>query len=178
MIIQILTLYTPPILLIRLTLLLIIKIAIPVRIKIKQLSPRLQNTTPLPISPLWLLQIPGQIPADYHIKHIILKLQILRIHLIKSNIPAKFPCILLRSIQHLLRIIHRSNPIPRSSQNNRKKARSGTNIQNLQLLLRFLRKLTLKNLKPRPLLHPIQFLMIHLRIPLRAGSPIALNLRQ
>ena len=143
MIIQILTLHTLSVLFIRLALLFIIKISVPVRIKIKQLTARFQNTAPFFVRPFRILQIPSQISADHNIKHIIFKLQILRIHFIKLNISAKLPCILLCSIQHLLRIVYRSNLIPRFCQNNRKKARTCTDIQNLQLLFRFLRKLTL-----------------------------------
>ena len=162
MIIQILTLHALSVFLIRLTLLLIIKIAIPVRIKIKQLAARFQDTAPLPVRPLRILQIPGQIPADHNVKHTILKLQILRIHLIKSNLLTKLSRILLRSIQHLLRIIHSSHLIPFLSQDHREKSRTGTNIKNLQLFLRLLRKLALQNFQPCPLLHSIQFFMIHL----------------
>ena len=177
MIIQVLALHTLSVRFIRLTLFFIIKIAIPVRVKIKKLSARFQYTAPLFISSLRILQIPCQIPADHNIKHIILKFQILCIHLIKRNPFTKITCIPLRSIQHLLCIINSSHLISCLSQNNRKKSGSCSNIQNLNLILRFLRELPFQHLKPCPLLHPIQFLMINFRIPLSPGSPVTLNLR-
>ena len=177
MIIQMLTLHTLSVFLIRQAFLLIIKITVPVCIEIKKLSARFQYTTPLFISSLRILQIPCQIPADHNIKHIILKFQILSIHLIKRNPLTKITGIPLRGIQHLLRIINSSHLISRLSQNNRKKSRSCSDIQNLNLILRFLRELPFQHLKPCPLLHPIQFLMINFRIPLSPGSPVTLNLR-
>ena len=172
-----LTLHTLSVFLIRQAFLLIIKITVPVCIEIKKLSARFQYTTPLFISSLRILQIPCQIPADHNIKHIILKFQVLSIHLIKRNPLTKITGIPLRGIQHLLRIINSSHLISRLSQNNRKKSRSCSDIQNLNLILRFLRELPFQHLKPCPLLHPIQFLMINFRIPLSPGSPVTLNLR-
>ena len=119
-----------------------------------------------------MLQIPGKISGNDHVKGIILKIQLLCIHPQKADIPAKISCIFLCLFQHSFRIIHCIYMISGFCQDHRKKSGACSDIQDTDLFLGFVRKLTSQHLKPCVFLRSCKLFMIHFGVPFCTGAPV------
>ena len=116
---------------------------IPVGIVIQQNAALFEDTLPLLVRLHRLFQIPGQISCDNHIKHFIRKLQILRIHTAKVYFVRQFSSILFCFLQHCLCVIDCRHMIAGLCQYNRKKSRTGSDIQDFQILFFLFRDVSL-----------------------------------
>ena len=172
MIIQAVVFHIFPVVFVGLTLLFLIKITVPVGIKIQKSSSYLQYTDPLSVSNIRMLQIPGKISGNDHVKGIILKIQLLCIHPQKADIPAKVSCIFLCLFQHSFRIIHCIYMISGFCQDHRKKSGACSDIQDTDLFLGLVRKLTGQYLKPCVFLRSRKLFMIHFGVPFCTGAPV------
>ena len=148
MIVQTVVLHIFPVVFVGLTLLIIIEISIPVGIKIQKSSSYLQYTDPLSVSNIRMLQIPGKISGNNHIKGIVFKFQFLCIHPLEMNVPAKFSRIFLCLFQHSFGVIHSIYMISGFCQDHRKKSGACSDIQDTDLFLGFVRELAGQHLKP------------------------------
>ena len=172
MIIQAVVFHIFPVVFVGLTLLFLIKITVPVGIKIQKSSSCLQYTDPLSVSNIRMLQIPGKISGNDHVKGIILKIQLLCIHPQKADIPAKISCIFLCLFQHSFRIIHCIYMISGFCQDHRKKSGACSDIQDTDLFLGFVRELAGQHLKPCVFLGSRKLFMIHFGVPFCTGAPV------
>ena len=172
MIIQAVVFHIFPVVFVGLTLLFLIKITVPVGIKIQKSSSYLQYTDPLSISNIRMLQIPGKISGNDHVKGIILKIQLLCIHPPKTDVPAKLSRIFLCLFQHSFRIIYCIYMISGFCQDHRKKSGTCSDIQDTDLFLGLVRKLTGQYLKPCVFLRSRKLFMIHFGVPFCTGAPV------
>ena len=172
MIIQAVVFHIFPVVFVGLTLLFLIKITVPVGIKIQKSSSYLQYTDPLSVSNIRMLQIPGKISGNDHVKGIILKIQLLCIHPQKADIPAKISRIFLCLFQHSFGVIHCIHVISGFCQDHREKSGACSDIQDTDLFLGFVRELAGQHLKPCVFLGSRKLFMIHFGVPFCTGAPV------
>ena len=166
-------LYPFPVLFIFFSLLLIEEMMIPVRIEVQKTAAFFQHAHPFCISFSRLFQIPGQISGNDYIKVSIRKIQFLRIHSLKMDAGSKCPRIFLCLLQHSFCIIYCRHIISCFGEQNGKKSRTCSNIQNLQ---RPFRQMTTDLVKPYPVLPGGQLMLVHLGIAFRSSCPVLFNL--
>ena len=154
------------------SLLFFVEITIPVGIKIQKSSSCFQYPDPLTVGNVRMLQIPGKVSGNYNIKSVICKLQFLCIHTLKMNIFAKLSRILLCFFQHAFRIVHSIYFISCFCQDHREKSGACSNIQDPDLLLGLVWKITGQKLQPGIFLCSCKLFMINFGIPFCAGIPV------
>ena len=149
------------------------QIAVPVSVKIQDHPAGLQNAHPMSIGFFRVAQIPCDIPRYQHVKGCGLEAELLRIHLLETDLVRKHTCVALCLMQHGSGIIHRRDLIAQLRQNDGKKAWAGTDIQHLDLLRTPVGKackyLAGDHTTPDRLLVGSQLLLIYRGI---AGSPV------
>jgi len=172
MVVQTVALHIFPVIFVGFPLLFLIEIAVPVGVKIQKFSAHFQHTDPLPVGNIRMLQIPGKISGNNHIKGIVFKFQFLCIHPLEMNVPAKFSRIFLCLFQHSFGVIHCIYMISGFCQDHRKKSGACSDIQDTDLFLGFVRKLTGQHLKPCLFLRSCKLFMIHFGVPFCTGAPV------
>ena len=119
-----------------------------------------------------MLQIPGKISGNNHIKGIVFKFQFLCIHPLEMNVPAKFSRIFLCLFQHSFGVIHSIHVISGFCQDHWKKSGACSDIQDTDLFLWLVWKLAGQHLKPCVFLRSCKLFMIHFGVPFCTGAPV------
>ena len=172
MIIQAVVFHIFPVVFVGFPLLFLIEIAVPVSVKIQKFSACFQHTDPFPVGNIRMLQIPGEISGNDHVKGIIRKFQFLCIHPLETNVLAKFSRIFLCLFQHSFGVIHCIHVISGFCQDHRKKSGACSDIQDTDLFLGFVRELAGQHLKPCVFLGSRKLFMIHFGVPFCTGAPV------
>ena len=103
-----------------------------IRVKIQQHAAGAQNPVPFFVGLFRIRKGPCQIPADYHVKAIILITEVLCIHLPKYNIKMPFCSEVCRFFQHCRCDINPLHAMALLRQENRKESGACSNVQNFQ----------------------------------------------
>src|SRR5699024_8510074 len=125
-----------------------------------------------------ILQIPGKISGYYCIKSLVRKLQVLGIHLHPLDFFSQISRIMPGFFQHFLCIVHSCHLIAGLCQDNGKKTRSCTDVQDFCFFWFLTRKMFSQIFQPDLPLAGGQFFLIYLGISLRSFCPIFFYLIQ
>jgi len=105
------------------------QVPVPVGVEVQQQPAGSENPRPVAVGLLRVVEIPGHIPGDQHVKAVIREYQLLRVHLEKGDLVREGARVAPGFLQHGGGIVHRGHLIAHSRQNDGEKARAGAHVQ-------------------------------------------------
>ena len=110
------------------------QITIPVRVKIQQQTARFQHPHPLGIGRIGMGEVPCEVPGNHHIEAAVRKGQLFSVHPAELDPFRQSPRVFQCLCQHGVRVVHGRHLVAQFRQDDGKKARPGSNLQNADVI--------------------------------------------
>ena len=105
------------------------QVPVPVGVEVQQQPAGSENPRPVAVSLLRVVEIPGHVPGDQHVKAVIREHQLLRVHLEKGDLVREGARVAPGFLQHGGGIVYGGYLIAHSRQDDGEKARPRTHVQ-------------------------------------------------